>query len=140
MVKNKTTENEEGVSDYIATIADEKRRNDFSELVQLFEKQTRLPPKMWGTAIVGFGSLHYKYESGHEGDAPYVGLSSRVQAISLYLSSRFEERETLLQKFGKHRSTKACIYIKKLEDIDMAVLGKMIKSSVAHTLKTQSPC
>ncbi len=140
MSKNKTTETEASVSEYIAAIADEKRRNDFSALVDLFEKQTKLPPKMWGTAIVGFGSLHYKYESGHEGDVPYVGLSCRVQAISLYLSSGFEEREVLLEKFGKHKSSKACIYIKKLEDINMVILGKMIKNSMADTKLTQSPC
>lgn len=140
MPKNKTTETEASVTAYIDAIADEKRRNDFAALVDLFEKQTKLPPKMWGVAIVGFGSLHYKYDSGHEGDVPYVGLSSRVQAISLYLGSGFEEREALLQKFGKHKSSKACIYIKKLADIDKAVLSKMIKKSVAHTKRTQSPC
>lgn len=140
MPKNKTTETEASVAEYIAAIANEKRRTDISALVDLFEKQTKLPPKMWGAAIVGFGSLHYKYESGHEGDVPYVGLSSRVQAISLYLGSEFKDRKNLLEKFGKHKSTKACIYIKKLEDIDMAVLGKMIKNSMDDTRLTQRPC
>ncbi|MEO6719965.1 MAG: DUF1801 domain-containing protein [Ferruginibacter sp.] len=133
MAKNKTTENDNSVTEYLKAIPDEKRRLDVSKLVELFSKQTALPPKMWGSAIVGFGSYHYKYESGREGDAPLTGLASRANAITLYLSSKFNDREELLKQFGKHKTSKACIYIQKLEDIDTKVLGKMIVNSVRHT-------
>jgi len=132
---NKTTENENSVSDYINTIADDKRRKDFKTIMDLFSKNTGLKPKMWGPAIVGFGSYHYIYESGREGDAPLVGLSSRVNAITLYLGSAFDQRDELLSKFGKYKSSKGCIYIQKIEDIDTAILGKMVKNSAEYTRK-----
>jgi hypothetical protein len=86
---------------------------------------------MWGPSIIGFGSYHYKYESGHEGDAPLVGLSPRANAISLYLSNVME-KEDLLKKFGKHKTGKGCIYIQKIEDIDTTVLIQMAKNSIKH--------
>lgn len=91
---------------------------------------------MWGTAIVRFGSYHYKYDSGHEGDAPLVGFSSRASAISLYLSTNFEAKETLLKKFGKHKMGKSCIYIQSLADVDKDVLKHMIANSVLY-MKTR---
>jgi hypothetical protein len=135
MAKNKTVETSNSVALYLDAIPNEKRRKDFSAIVELFNKQTGLEPKMWGTAIVGFGSYHYKYESGHEGDAPLAGLSSRANAIVLYLGSSFDQREELLEKFGKHKAGKGCIYIQKIEDIDMDVLARMVKNSVANTKK-----
>ncbi len=90
---------------------------------------------MWGTSIVGFGSYHYKYESGREGDAPLTGLASRANAIALYLTANFDKREELLSEFGKHKSAKGCIYIQKLEDIDTGVLIKMVKNSIAYYRK-----
>jgi hypothetical protein len=133
MAKNKTTETENSVTEYLNAIPNEKRRNDCAVLTELFKKQTGFEPKMWGTAIVGFGSYHYKYDSGREGDAPLIAFSSRANAISLYLSANFDQREALLKKFGKHKTGKGCIYIQKLEDIDAAVLSKMIKNSLEHT-------
>lgn len=130
MAKNKTTETENSVTGYVSNISDEKRRKDFSQLVEIFRKETGLEPKMWGTAIVGFGSYHYVYESGREGDAPLTGLSSRANAIVLYLGSTFEKRDELLAKFGKHKTGKGCIYVQKLEDVDIKVLGIMIKNSI----------
>jgi hypothetical protein len=112
------------------TIKDEKRRKDCSAIIDLITENTGLAPKMWGTSIVGFGSYHYKYESGHEGDAPLVGIASRTNAITLYLGSNFDEREKLLSKFGKYKAGKACIYIQKLEDIDTGVLAKLVKNSL----------
>ena len=91
---------------------------------------------MWGPAIIGFGSYHYKYESGHEGDAPLAGLSSRANAITLYLDSIFEDRDKLLDKLGKFKTSKACIYVKKLDDIDTDVLAEMIVKSVEHVKQT----
>jgi len=135
MAKNKTTETEFSVLEYVNKITDEKRKKDFSQLVEIFKKETGLEPKMWGTAIVGYGSYHYIYESGREGDAPLTGLSSRANAIVLYLGSSFDQREELLEKFGKYKSGKGCIYVQKLEDVDSKVLGKMIKNSVARMKK-----
>jgi len=136
--KNKTVETDGSVDAYLDAIADEQRRNDCKELVKQFQKATGLEPKMWGSAIVGFGSYHYVYESGREGDAPLVGLSSRANAIVLYLSGHFDGREELLEKFGKHKTGKGCIYVKKLADIDPKVLADMIKRSVKH-MKTLYP-
>ncbi|CAN5264492.1 hypothetical protein BH11BAC6_BH11BAC6_13850 [soil metagenome] len=90
---------------------------------------------MWGTSIVGFGSYHYKYESGREGDAPLTGLASRANAITLYLGSNFDEREELLAKFGKHKIGGGCVHIQKLLDIDITILIKMVKNSIAHRKK-----
>jgi hypothetical protein len=132
MAKNKTTETKNSVAEYLNAIADEKRRKDCSAIVELFKKQTALEPKMWGAGIVGFGSYHYKYDSGREGDAPIVAFSSRANAISLYLSANFEDREELLKKFGKHKTGKGCVYIQKLEDVDTTILSKMVKNSFEH--------
>jgi hypothetical protein len=130
MAKNKTIETEASVPAYIEAIPDAKRREDVRTLVGIFSKASGFEPKMWGPAIIGFGAYHYKYDSGHEGDAPRVGLSSRVNAITLYLATAFADSEELLSKFGKHKTSKACIYIKKLEDIDTGVLARMVKNSV----------
>lgn len=132
MAKNKTTETENSVDAYLQAIQDEKKRVDCALIIDLVKEETGLEPKMWGTGIVGFGSYHYKYASGHEGDAPLAGLAARVNAITLYISIEFDQREELLGKFGKYKMSKACIYIKKIEDIDIEVLRKMINNSVTY--------
>jgi len=132
MAQNKTTENDLSVSDFLNTVTDETKRADCYNLLEIITETTGFKAKMWGHAIVGFGSYHYKYESGREGDAPLVGFSPRKDAISLYLSSQFKDREALLGKFGKHKTAKACIYVKKISDIDIAVLKEMVTNSVAH--------
>jgi len=132
MAKNKTIETENTVAGFLMTIPDEKKRKDFSEIIELIKKQTGLEPKMWGTAIVGFGSYYYKYESGREGDAPLAGISPRSNSITFYLGSNFDKREELLAKFGKHKIGGGCIHIQKLEDIDKTVLIKMVKNSIKH--------
>ncbi len=131
MAKNKTTETEASVADYVESIRDEKRRKDFSAIIDLISKNTGYEPKMWGPSIVGFGSYHYKYESGREGDAPLTGLACRSNAIVLYLVSVFDKREELLAKFGKHKTEKGCVYIQKPEDIDTGILIKMVKNTIA---------
>ncbi len=130
MAKNKTTQTEASVADYVNAIEDETRRKDISTLIELFSKNAKFEPKMWGPAIVGFGYYEYTYDSGHSGTAPLLGLSSRVNAITLYLSSEFKDRTELLSVLGKHKTSKACIYIKKLSDIDIKVLEQMIKNSL----------
>ena len=128
----KTTENTVSVNDFIKKIPDALRQKDAWAIVDIMEKQSGFAAKMWGAAIIGFGSYHYVYESGHEGDAPLVGFSPRKTEFALYLSSAFDKREELLQQFGKHKTAKACIYIKKIEDINVDVLKKMIAASVKY--------
>ncbi|MEP7237365.1 MAG: DUF1801 domain-containing protein [Ferruginibacter sp.] len=128
----KTKENTGSVKDFIKTIPDEQRQKDALVIVDIMEKQSGFPAKMWGPAIIGFGSYHYVYESGHEGDAPLVGFSPRKTEFALYLSSAFDKRAELLQKFGKHKTAKACVYIKNIEDIDVAVFKKMITASLKY--------
>ncbi len=132
MAKNKTIETENSVADFLTTITDEKKRTDCSTIIDLITKQTGLEPKMWGSSIVGFGSYHYIYDSGRMGDAPLVGIAARVNAITLYLGSNFDNRDELLSQFGKHKSSKGCIYVQKLEDIDIHVLMEMVKNSIEH--------
>jgi hypothetical protein len=130
--KNKTTENELSVADFLNGVADETKRVDSFKIVELMEEQSGYPAKMWGPAIVGFGSYHYKYDSGHEGDAPLVGFSPRANAISLYLASDFPGRDELLAKFGKHTVAKACVYVKKLANVDTDVFKTMVSESVKY--------
>ena len=138
MAKNKTTESAGSVANYLTGIKDQNRKDDCSELVEFFTAQTGFVPKMWGTSIVGFGSYHYVYESGHEGDAPVVGLSSRAKAITLYICCGIDDMEEKMQRLGKFNNGKGCIYIKSLKDIDMEILGQMILMSVDY-IKTKYP-
>lgn len=135
---NKTIETKASVAGFLKTIKDERRRKDCSAIIALITKHTGFEPRMWGTSIVGFGSYHYKYESGREGDAPLTGIASRANAITLYLGSSFDKREELLLKFGKHKVSGGCIHVQKLEDIDTIVLIKMVKNSIAFRKKEHS--
>jgi len=98
----------------------------------LLTKWSGFPPKMWGPSIIGFGSYHYKYASGHEGDAPILGFSPRKAAFSLYVFSPLEENKHLLEGLGKYKISKACIYVKKLADINVDVLEKLCQASMAY--------
>ena len=135
MAKNKTIETSVKVTDFIKEVKDATRRNDSLLLVDLIKAQTGIEPKMWGPSIVGFGSYHYTYDSGREGDSPLVAFSPRASAITIYLSGSFEQRQELLGKLGKHKTEKGCIYIKKLEDVNMDILQKMIANHVKHIEK-----
>ena len=126
---NKTTENENSVPDFIKSVPDEQRQKDAFALIEIIKKQSGFEAKMWGSAIIGFGSYHYKYESGREGDAPLVGFSPRKNEFALYIPN-FEQKEELLKEFGKHKTAKACVYIKKVEDINIEVLKKMVTNSI----------
>lgn len=132
---NKTTETKASVNGFIKTVDDETKRSDSFRLVDIMKVQTGYDAKMWGPSIIGFGSYHYIYESGREGDAPLVGFSPRKNEISLYFATDFPGKDKLLQQFGKHRAGKGCIYIKKLQDVDISVLQKMIGASVAAIQK-----
>jgi len=139
MAKNKTTETESSVTDFINNVEDVTKQNDAFELVALMQKQTGFEAKMWGPAIIGFGSYHYKYESGHEGDAPLVAFSPRKAAISIYAYLSDENKEELLSKLGKHKASKGCIYIKKLADIDIEILKTIVSGSVTELQKLYPP-
>ncbi|WP_140938920.1 DUF1801 domain-containing protein [Sphingobacterium lumbrici] len=131
MAKNKTTETDKDVEEFIHSFADtEQKRKDSFELIKLMKDLSGYEPKMWGPSIIGFGNYHYKYQSGHEGDAPLIGFSPRKAAISLYVSLGGEEHAHLLKDLGKFKMGKACIYVKKLSDIDQAVLKMMIKETI----------
>ncbi|WP_121811621.1 DUF1801 domain-containing protein [Mucilaginibacter kameinonensis] len=132
---NKTTENESSVADFINTIADETKRAYSFKLAELMEEASGQKAKMWGPAIVGFGSYHYKYESGREGDAPLIAFSPRKSSLTLYLPS-FESKEQLLQKLGKHKQSGGCTHIIKLTDVDAAVLTQLLSESFKHAETT----
>jgi hypothetical protein len=138
MATNKTTETTKSVSGFIKAVDNETKRNDSLQLVALMKEMSGFEPKMWGPTIIGFGTYHYKYNSGHEGDAPLIGFSPRKDAIVLYLESDFPKRESLLKKFGKHKTGASCVYVKKLADIDMTVLKEMVNASLQHT-QTKKP-
>lgn len=135
MAKTKTFKTDQDVTEFINSVTDEQKRVDSFKLIEMFTSITKCKPYMWGPTIVGFGNYHYKYQSGHEGDAPLAGFSPRKSAISLYVESGFPERETLLSQLGKHKAAVSCIYIKKLGDIDLSILQKMVIASVSHTQK-----
>lgn len=137
MIENKTQETAESVSKFVEEIEDEQKRQDAHRLIQLISEETGYEPKMWGAAIIGFGHYHYKYASGHEGDAAPVGFSPRKAQISIYLSQPDDEkRAEKLTRLGKHKMGKGCLYIKKVTDIDPAVLKELIQDSVKYIEET----
>lgn len=133
--EQKTKETEMSVMEFIETVGNPKKREDAYKLLKIFEETTGHEAKMWGPSIIGFGSYHYQYESGHEGDAPLVGFSPRKAKISLYFATGDTEREKLLERFGKHTSGKACVYINKLADVNEEVLKQLIEQSIAFLQK-----
>ncbi|MDN5781959.1 MAG: DUF1801 domain-containing protein [Luteimonas sp.] len=132
MAANKTIETDASVQDCLVAIADDARREDCRALVAMMSRATGQPPRMWGAGIVGFGSYHYRYESGREGDAPLTGFAARKGDISVYIVAGFEAREALLARLGRHRSGKACLYLRSLADVDMDVLEQLVAGSVAQ--------
>ena len=131
MATNKTQATALSVSAYIDTIADETKRADAKALVKLMQTATGEKAKLWGPSIVGFGSYHYKYDSGREGDMPLIGFSPRKAAIVLYLMLGTGNYEPQLAKLGKHTTGKGCLYIKKLADVDQKALADLIARCVA---------
>ncbi|MBP9186853.1 MAG: DUF1801 domain-containing protein [Bacteroidia bacterium] len=131
MADQKTKETNENVRAFINAFADtEQKKEDSFALIKLMQNITGFEPKMWGPSIIGFGTYHYKYDSGHEGDAPLIGFSPRKTAFSLYVYSGLEEHEYLLQNLGKFKMGKACMYVKKLSDINLPELEIIIKETI----------
>ncbi|PKA82031.1 uncharacterized protein DUF1801 [Ulvibacter sp. MAR_2010_11] len=140
MAKNKTTEREADISEFINSFVDnEQKKTDSYELIKLMSKWSGCDPKMWGPTIIGFGSYHYKYASGHEGDAPLIAFSPRKAQFSLYVHSNTEKSKLLLENLGKCKISKACIYVKKLADIDISVLEKLSLETFAY-LEEHNEC
>lgn len=133
MYELKTKETDDSVIEFINQVESKRKREDAFRLLDIFTEETGYEAKMWRPSIIGFGSYHYKYKSGHEGDAPLVGFSPRKAKISLYIAAGDLEHEELLKEFGKHTTGKACIYINKVGDIDVDVLKKMIHKSIRFT-------
>jgi len=131
MADNKTKQTELSVAAFIEALPDEISRADAKALVKLMQSATGEKPKMWGPSIVGFGSRHYKYDTGREGDMPVVSFSPRKTATVLYSVTGFTGAEALLEKLGKHTTGKGCLYVKKLADVDPKVLEALIVKSVA---------
>ncbi len=136
MAKTKTAETSVNVEEFISSFANtEQKQLDSYELLKIMQGITGFEPKMWGPTIIGFGSYHYIYESGHEGDAPLVGFSPRKAEFSLYAYTGLKEHEHLLDNLGKFKVGKACIYFKKLSDINQPELKKLIQETIKY-LKT----
>ena len=131
MAENKTKPTNASVEQFIKSQPDEQVRKDCAVISKLMSEATGELPKMWGPAIIGFGTYHYKYATGREGDMPIVGFSPRKQNLTLYvLWYGFEEHADLFKKLGKHTTSKSCLYIKRLSDVDLPTLKKIIKVSV----------
>jgi len=131
MAENKTKPTELSVGSFVEAISDETRRMDAKALLELIQSATGEKPKMWGTSIIGFGSYHYTYDSGREGDMPLAGFSPRKAATVLYGLTGFGDAEAMLAKLGKHTTGKGCVYVKRLADVDQKVLKTMVLKSVA---------
>jgi hypothetical protein len=130
MYELKTKENDNSVIEFIENVESPKKREDAYKLLDTFTETSGFKAKMWGPSIIGFGFYHYKYKSGHEGDAPLVGFSPRKAKISLYFATGDTKREELLKEFGKYTTGKACVYINKVADIDVDVLKELINQSI----------
>ena len=133
MSELKTKPTKVSAKSHIAAIANEEQRIDAQTLVALMRRVTKQEPVMWGPSIVGFGSYHYKYASGHEGDSALAGFAVRGSELVVYIAPGFQGRDALLAKLGKHRTGKVCVYIRRLANIDLKVLETLVAQSVADT-------
>lgn len=129
MATQKTLENDSNVAAFLNSVSDKQKRDDCFSLAKLITKITGYEPKMWGTSIIGFGSYHYRYGSGHEGDSCIVGFSPRKQNITLYLMGGFHTNPELLHKLGKYKTGKGCLYVNSLDTVDINVLEQIIRDS-----------
>lgn len=132
MAELKTKLNDGSVEDFLNSVEDEQKKKDSIEVLNIMTQITGDDAKMWGSSIIGFGNYHYKYDSGREGDWFITGFSPRKQALTLYIMAGFSRYDELLQKLGKYKTGKSCLYVKKLEDIDLNVLKELISSSVKY--------
>ncbi len=132
MAELKTKPSAVSVQAFLSGVTDDTRRSDSLALLKIMKQATGAEPKMWGSSLVGFGSYHYKYSSGREGDWFIVGFSPRKPALTVYIMDGFDRYNSLLRKLGKHKKAKSCLYIKRLSDIDLSVLKALIQQSARH--------
>ena len=137
MAELKTKKTAASVNDFINSISDDRRRHDALIIMNLMKEITGEQPAMWETSMVGFGNYHYRYASGREGDWFLTGFSPKKQALTLYIMSGFTNYESLMKKLGKYTTGKGCLYLKKLEDIDLPTLKELIKRSVTQMTLTE---
>ena len=135
MAKLKTKQTRASVEAFLQKVADPKQREDCFTILEMMKEVTGLEPKMWGTSMVGFGSYHYKYPSGREGEWFITGFSPRKGNLSIHIMAGCARYGELLQKLGKHKTGVACLYVKKLADIDLATLRALVKESFEHVSK-----
>ena len=138
MAELKTKPNDQDVEAFLNSVEDEQRRRACFAIKEIMEQVTGAEAKMWGDSIVGFGSYHYKYASGREGEWMLTGFSPRKRNLTLYIMSGFDEYDALLDDLGKYKTGKSCLYINKLEDIDLGVLTDLVQQSVQHMIETNS--
>lgn len=135
MAKNKTTATTASVKDFVANIESASMRDDVEALIAMMQEESGWAPFMYGPSIIGFGLYKYTYASGHSGEAPYIAFAPRGKDLNLYLECSFDQRDELLSEFGKHRKTKACVYFKRLREMNLAALKKLIRASLTETKK-----
>ncbi|MFQ5606811.1 MAG: DUF1801 domain-containing protein [Candidatus Zixiibacteriota bacterium] len=135
MSENKTKKNNLSVKAFLDTVADKERRQDCETVLKLMKELTGERPKMWGTSMVGFGEYHYKYDSGREGDFFKTGFSPRKPNLTLYIMPGFEKYPELMDKLGKYKTGKSCLYINRLDDIHLPTLKKLVRLSYSHMTK-----
>jgi len=135
MAELKTKKNKASVKAFLNKVKNKQRREDCFTVLEMMKEVTGEEPKMWGTSIVGFGSYHYVYASGREGDWMITGFSPRAQSLTLYIMAGFKKYDSLMQRLGKHKTGKSCLYISKLDDVDQSVLKQLVKASVQYLKK-----
>jgi hypothetical protein len=136
MAEQKTRPTNESVVEFLNAVPDEHKRQDCFTLLEMMGEITGSEPKLWGSSMVGFGSYHYKYASGHEGDTFLTGFSPRKQNLVFYIMAGFDQYEELLARLGKHTIGKSCLYVKRLSDVDLPTLRTLIQASVDHMIET----
>ncbi len=139
MAELKTKPNAQSVAKFLNSVTDKQRRQDCLTVLEMMKKATKAEPQMWGSSIVGFGRYHYVYASGREGDWFLTGFSPRKQNLTLYLIGGLTPHQALLQKLGKHKTGKGCLYIDKLDDVDLPTLRKLIVAGVKRARKLDHP-
>lgn len=132
MSQRKTSQNDADVNEFLDAVENPRRRSDARQLLDLMQAVTGEPPKMWGSSIVGFGSYHYRYASGREGDSLVVGFSPRKQNLAIYIMPGFSDYGEILSRLGKFRTGKSCLYVNKLDDVDLESLEELVRQSVTE--------
>lgn len=138
MAEPKTKPTDKSVEEFLNSVPQEQKRRDAFAIMELMQDVTGSAPTMWGSSIVGFGSYRYKYASGREGDWFLTGFSPRKQSLTLYIMDGFEKYDELLQSLGKYKTGKSCLYVKRLEDVDMQALRQLVEESVKHMVESNA--